>query len=53
MKQISKIGTKLVPAGLQFIRKLNAKDIIQDPTQLTTVTRLPADPFISIGNILT
>lgn len=49
---IAKFETNLIPAGFQFIRKLNVKDIIHDPTQLTTVTRLPAGPFISIGNIL-
>lgn len=33
------------------MKKLKVYDIIQEPSQLTKVTRLPAEPFILIGNI--
>ena len=39
------------PAELQSIRKLKAYDTIQEPNQLTNVTRLPAEPFMFMGNI--
>ena len=34
------------PAELQSIRKLKAYDTIQEPNQLTNVTRLPAEPTL-------
>ena len=40
-----------LPAELQSIRKLKAYDTIQEPNQLTNVTRLPAEPFMFMGNI--
>ena len=45
------VVSKTLPAELHFIRKLNAKEIIQEPNQLTNVTRLPAEPFMFMGNI--
>lgn len=44
-------NTKNVPAELHCDTKLNEYVTIQEPNQLTRVTRLPADPFTSIGNI--
>lgn len=41
----------ILPAELQSIKKLKENEIIQDPNQLTSVTRLPADPFMFIGKI--
>ncbi|KAK7856067.1 hypothetical protein CFP56_025449 [Quercus suber] len=40
-----------LPVELQSIRKLKAYDTIQEPNQLTNVTRLPAEPFMFMGNI--
>ena len=40
-----------LPAKLQSIRKLKAYDIIQEPNQLTNVTRLPTEPFMFMGHI--
>ena len=42
-----------LPAELQFKRKLKLYETIQEPTQLTNVTKLPANPFTFIGNIWT
>lgn len=39
------------PAELHCARKLNEYVMIQEPNQLTNVTRLPAKPFTFIGNI--
>ena len=35
-----------LPAELQSIQKLKAFDTIQEPNQLTNVTRLPAEPTL-------
>ena len=40
-----------LPAKLQSIRKLKTYDIIQEPNQLTNVTRLPAELFMFMGHI--
>jgi hypothetical protein len=32
-------------------RKLNVYEMIHEPSQLTSVTRLPADPFMFMGKI--
>lgn len=40
-----------LPAEFQSIRKLKAYETIQEPNQLTNVTRLPAEPFMFMGNI--
>ena len=42
---------KMLPAELKSMRKLKANETIQEPNQLTRVTRLPAEPFTFIGNI--
>lgn len=39
------------PAELHCARKLNEYVTIQEPNQFTRVTRLPAKPFVFIGNI--
>ena len=39
------------PPELQSIRKLKAYDTIQEPNQLTNVTRLPVESFMFMGNI--
>ena len=41
----------IIPAELKSMKKLKENEIIQDPNQLTNDTRLPADPFMFIGNI--
>lgn len=40
-----------LPVELQSIRKLKAYVTIQEPNQLTNVTRLPAEPFMFMGKI--
>lgn len=40
-----------VPSELHSIRKLKEYETIQEPNQLTTVTRLPAKPLTLMGNI--
>lgn len=42
---------KNVPAEFHSMRKLKAYETIQEPNQLTKVTRDPAVPFMFIGNI--
>ncbi|KAF5798181.1 hypothetical protein HanXRQr2_Chr07g0289791 [Helianthus annuus] len=39
------------PSVLHFIRKLKKYVTTQEPNQLTTVTRLPAELLIFIGKI--
>lgn len=39
------------PAALQERKELKVMVITQEPSQLTRVTKLPAMPFIFIGNI--
>lgn len=42
-----------LPDWLQDMRKLKVYDITQDPNQFIKVTRLPAAPFMLMGNICT
>lgn len=39
------------PDELQAMRKLKAYDITHEPNQFIKVTRLPAEPFMFMGNI--
>lgn len=50
-REAKREGDQLLPSELHFMRKLKAYEIIQVPNQLTTVTRLPAEPLIFMGNI--
>ena len=52
IKTVKKIvSCDQTPAEFQAMRKLKPYETIQEPNQLTRVTRLPADAFMFIGNI--